>query len=68
LIDGEVILTGEDTSGEVISFEQAGHSHVLARKEEKLKKMQKAFKAATDDRFKKVRKQKRKSKNSKKKK
>ncbi len=55
-------------SGEVISFEDASNPHVLARKEAKLKKVHDAFKAASEDKFKDVRNQRRKRKNSKKKK
>jgi hypothetical protein len=56
----------EEKTGEVVSFEDASHPHVHARKEEKLSKVKKAFKAATDERFKADRKQRRKKKNSKK--
>ena len=56
----------EEKTGEVVSFEDAGHSHVHARKEEKLEKLKKGFKAATDERFKADKKQRRKRKNSKK--
>ena len=58
----------EKKHGEVISFEDASNPHVLARKESKLKKVQDAFKAASEDKFKDARKQRRKRKNSKKKK
>ena len=54
--------------GEVVSFEDASNPHVLARKESKLKKVQDAYKAATNDKFKDARNQRRKRKNSKKKK
>jgi len=57
-----------EKKGQVISFERAGHAHVHARKEEKLKNIQKAFKAVTEDKLKADRKQRRKRKNSKKKK
>ena len=58
----------EKKPGEVISFEDASNPHVLARKESRLKKIQEAFKAATKDKFKDARNQRRKRKNSKKKK
>ena len=54
--------------GEVVSFEDASHPHVLARKETKLKKVQDAFKAASKDKFKDARNQRRKRKNPRKKK
>ena len=57
-----------DKDGKVISFEQASHGHVHARKDEKLEKLKQGFKSATEDRFKADRKQRRKRKHSKKKK
>ena len=57
----------EDKSGEVISFEKAGHVHVHQRKEEKLSKMKAAFKAVTRERLKESRKARRKSGKKKKK-
>jgi hypothetical protein len=54
--------------GEVVCFPEASNPHVLARKEAKLKKVQEAFKAASKDKFKDTRNQRRKRKNSKKKK
>ena len=58
----------EKKSGEVISFEDAGNPYVLARQETKLKKVRDAFKAASKDKFKDAAKQRRKRKNSTKKK
>ena len=58
----------DEKPGEVVSFEDASRPHVLARKETKLKKVQDAFKAASKDKFKDARNQRRKRKNSKKKK
>ena len=58
----------DEKPGEVVSLEDAGHKHVHARKETKLRKIKEAFKAATSDKFKDARKQRRKRKNSKKKK
>ncbi|MBT5702723.1 MAG: hypothetical protein HOI67_14855 [Gammaproteobacteria bacterium] len=58
----------DEKAGEVVSFSNAGNRHVLARKEAKLKKVQAAFKAASDDKFKDARNQRRKRKNAKKKK
>lgn len=58
----------DEKAGEVVSFSNAGNPHVLARKESKLKKVQAAFKAASNDKFKDARNQRRKRKNAKKKK
>ena len=58
----------DEIVGEVVSFLKAGNSHVLARKEAKLKRIQEAFKAASNDKFKGARNQRRKRKNAKKKK
>lgn len=47
-------MIGDDQErprGEIISFEDASHPHVHARKEEKLKKVRKAFRAATKEIF-----------------
>ena len=58
----------DEKSAEIVSFEDASHKHVHARKEEKLQNIQKAFKAVTAEKFKDSKKQRRKRKNSKKKK
>ena len=58
----------DEKKGEVVSFEQASEPHVHARKESKLQDMQKAFKAATAEKFKSARKQRRKNRKGKKKK
>lgn len=51
---------------EVVSFEKASHPHLHARKEQKLKKVSKAFRAVSKELFREKRKQKRKNKNKKK--
>lgn len=62
---GWVTEEGEKKDGaEVISFEDASHPHVHARKEDKLKKVQAAFRAATREKLKADRIAKRKKKNS----
>ncbi|MDC0069667.1 hypothetical protein OAL10_12920 [Gammaproteobacteria bacterium] len=58
----------DEKAGEVVSFSEASNPHVHARKEAKLKKVQGAFKAASKDKFKDARNQRRKRKNSGKKK
>ncbi|MFP6792076.1 MAG: hypothetical protein VB996_02280 [Pseudomonadales bacterium] len=58
----------DEKAGEVVSFSEASNPHVLARKEAKLKKVQGVFKAASKDKFKDARNQRRKRKNPKKKK
>ncbi|MGV0033547.1 MAG: hypothetical protein ACNYPE_00820 [Candidatus Azotimanducaceae bacterium WSBS_2022_MAG_OTU7] len=58
----------EKKPGEIISFEDASNPYMLARKETKLKKVRDAFKAASKDKFKDAAKQRRKRKNSTKKK
>ena len=58
----------DEKVGEVISFPEASNPHVFAKKEAKLKKVQEAFKAASKVKFKDARNQRRKRKNSKKKK
>ena len=58
----------DEKGGEVISFEDASHRHVHACKDEKLKKIQQAFKAVTSEKLKDARKQRRKRKNASKKK
>ena len=58
----------DEKVGEVVSFSAASNPHVLAKKEAKLKKFQEAFKAASNDKFKDARNQRRKRKNPKKKK
>ena len=58
----------DEKVGVVVSFPEASNPHVLARKEAKLKKVQEAFKTASIDKFKDARNQRRKRKNSKKKK
>jgi hypothetical protein len=58
----------KEKKGKIIPFEQASHAHVHARKDEKLKKVQQGFKAVTEEKLKADRKQRRKRKNSKKKK
>jgi hypothetical protein len=58
----------DEKLGEVVSFPEASILYVLARKEVKLKKVQEAFKAASNGKFKDARNQRRKRKNSKKKK
>ena len=62
------MIQDDEKTGEVIAFEKAAHAHVHARKEEKLRKIQKAFKAVTREKFIADRAQKRKNKRSKKKK
>ena len=66
-------MAGEnDTEGDktatVISFEDASHPHVHARKEAKLDGMKKSFRAVTKELLKEKRKEKRKTKKSRKKK
>lgn len=46
-------MDDENESGEVISFEDASHSHIHARKEAKLKKVRSAFRAVTQQKLKK---------------
>ena len=46
-------------AGEVVSFSEASNPHVHARKEAKLKKVHGAFKAASKDKFKDARNQRR---------
>jgi len=57
----------DEKVGEVVSFSEASNPHVLARKEAKLKKVHEAFKAASNNKFKDARNQRRKRKNPKKK-
>ena len=64
-------MSGKDdnnSGGEVISFEEASHPHVHARKEEKLRKVKKAFRAATKELFREKAKDKRTKKKRRKKK
>ena len=49
----------DEKAGEVVSFSDASNLHVHARKEAKLKKVQGAFKAASKDKFKDARNQRR---------
>jgi len=44
-------MSTTDKTGEIVSFEKAGHAHVHARKEEKFNRIKKAFKALTDEKF-----------------
>ena len=55
----------DDKKAEVISFEEASHSHVHARKEQKLNAVKNAFRAVTKDLLKDKRKQNRQSKKKK---
>lgn len=58
----------DEKNAEVISFEEASHPHVHARKDAKLNKLKKAFRSVTREHFKSLRAEKRKRKNKKKKK
>lgn len=60
-------MTDKKDTGEVVSFEKAGRSHVYARAEKKLEKAQKAFKAVIRKKLKEDRIEARKSKSKKKK-
>jgi hypothetical protein len=42
----------DDESAEIVSFEDASHLHLHARKEARLKKVKAAFRAATKEKFK----------------
>ena len=42
----------EDETADIISFEEASHPHVHARKDAKLKKIRAAFRAVTQEKLK----------------
>ena len=54
----------DDVSGEIVRFDKAAEPHIHARKDRKLKQVQAAFRAATGDRFKDARRQRRKRRNA----
>ena len=59
------MVSDDEKRAEVVSFENAGHSHRHARKEEKIKDIKQAFKNALADKLSSEQKQKQKRKNSK---